>query len=199
MSFDLHMPQRGDRLSAARTAALLREVRSNRLLPSRGVRVSRSPHGTHIEVEEQRALPASVADNGCWKIVPSTREEEGENEGETVSTSVRVFANQYYLNGEVLHELDLEDAVEDFVCQGELSEGQQYTADDKPFVALKAPASTDATATASLVGFKSLAELQAAQNDVAWVVKPLYKLTHDGAISVDFRNCPALQVAEILP
>lgn len=199
MNFDLHEPQRGDRLSAARMAALLREVRSNRLLQSPGVRVSRTPHGTHIEVEVQRALPASVADNGCWKIVPSTREEEGEEEGETVSTPVHVFANQYYLNGEVLVQLELDDAVEDFVCQGELGEGEQYTADDKPFVALKVPATTNTTNQPALIGYKSLAELQAAQNDVAWVVNPLYKLTHDGAIAVDFRNCPALQVSEILP
>ena len=138
-------------------------------------------------------------DNGCWKIVSGTREEEGENEGETVEKPVRVFANQYYLDGEVLHELDLEDAVEDFVCQGELGEGEEYTAADKPFVALKVPATTNSTGEPALVGYKTLAELQTAQSDVAWVVKPLYKLTHDGSVAVDYRNCPAIQVAEILP
>lgn len=153
--------------------------------------------GATARNERDRRGSASP-DMGCWKIVSDTREEDGENEGETVEKPVRVFANQYYLNGEVLHELDLEDAVEDFVCQGELGEGEQYTADDKPFVALKVPATTNTTNQPALIGFKTLSELQAAQNDVAWVVKPLYKLTHDGAIAVDFRNCPALQVAEIL-
>lgn len=156
--------------------------------------------GASARNERDRRGSASP-DMGCWKIISSTREEESENEGEseTVEKTVRVFANQYYLVGEVLHELALEDAVEDFVCQGELGEGEEYTAADKPFVALKVTATSNSTGEPSLIGFKSLAELQTAQNDDAWVVKPLYKFTHDGAIAVDFRNCPALQVSEILP
>lgn len=154
--------------------------------------------GATARNERDRRGSASP-DMGCWKIISSTREEDGENEGETVEKPVRVFANQYYLNGEVLHELALEDAVEDFVCQGELGEGEEYTAADKPFVALKVPATTNSTEEPALVGYKTLAELQAAQNAAAGVVKPLYKLTHDGSVAVDFRNCPALQVSEILP
>lgn len=150
--------------------------------------------GASARNERNRRGSASP-DMGCWKIISSTREEEGE----TVKKPVRVFGNQYYLAGEVLHELNLEDAVEDFVCQGELGEGEEYTAADKPFVALKVPATTNSTGEPALVGFKTLAELQAAQSNVAWVIKPLYKLTHDGSVAVDFRNCPALQVAEVLP
>jgi hypothetical protein len=132
---------------------------------------------------------------GCWKIISSTREEEGE----TVKKPVRVFGNQYYLDGEVLQELNLDAAVEDFVCQGELGKGEEYTAADKPFVALKVPATTNSTGEPALIGYKTLAELHGAQSDVAFVVKPLYKLTHDGSVAVDFRNCPALQVSEVLP
>ncbi len=154
--------------------------------------------GATARNERDRRGSASP-DMGCWKIVSGTREEEGETEGETIEKPVRVFANQYYLDGEVLHELDLEDTVEDFVCQGELSEGEEYTAADKPFVALKVPATTNSTGEPALVGYKTLAELQTAQSAITWVVKPLYKLTHDGSVAVDFRNCPALQVAEILP
>lgn len=154
--------------------------------------------GATARNERDRRGSASP-DMGCWKIVSATREEDGENEGETVEKPVRVFANQYYLDGEVLRQLELEDAVEDFVCQGELGEGAEYTAADKPFVALKVPATTNSTGEPVLVGYKTLAELQTAQSDVAWVVKPLYKLTHDGSVAVDFRNCPARQVSEILP
>lgn len=154
--------------------------------------------GASARNERDRRGSASP-DMGCWKIISSTREEESENEGETVEKPVRVFANQYYLDGEVLRQLELEDAVEDFVCQGELGEGEEYTAADKPFVALKVPKTTNSTGEPALVGYKTLAELQTAQSDVAWVMKPLYKLTHDGSVAVDFRNCPALQVAEILP
>lgn len=154
--------------------------------------------GATARNERDRRGSASP-DMGCWKIVSDTREEEGETEGETVENPVRVFANQFYIDGEHnLTELELEDTVEDFVCQGELGEGEEYTAADKPFVALKVPATTNSTEEPALVGYKTLAELQTAQNDPAYVVKPLYKLTHDGGIKVDFRNCPMLQVAEVL-
>ena len=143
----------------------------------------------------ERNRRTTATDYGCWTISSSTREEEVE--GETVNTPVRVFANQYYLDGEVIHELELEDAVEDFVCQGELEEGEEYTEDDRPYVALKVPASTDG-GDATLEGYATLSDLQAAQNDVAYVVKPLYKFTHSGSVAVDFRNCPALQVTEEL-
>ena len=130
------------------------------------------------------------ASPGCWNIVADTRNDN----------PVRVFGNQFYYDGENnLHELELEDAVEDFVCQGELDEGEEYTDSDRPFVALKSPATTDADEDPMLIGFADISELQAAQKEVAYVVKPLYKFTHDGGIKVDFRNCPTLQVAEVLP
>jgi hypothetical protein len=167
------------------------------------VPVTRALNGLRDKVgaparNERDRRGASSPDMGCWKIVSNTREETGENEGEAVQNTVRIFANQFYLQGEVLHELELDDAVEDFVCQGELDDGEEYTAADKPYVALKVPATTNSTGEPALVGYKTLAELQTAQSDAAWVVKPLYKLTHDGSVAVDFRNCPALQVAEVL-
>lgn len=193
-------PSAGDRISASWMRELVRYIRSITLLAGPGIKLSAGPNGTTLSCVQAKASKVSASpDMGCWKIISSTREEDGENEGETVEKPVRVFANQYYLNGEVLHELALEDAVEDFVCQGELGEGEEYTADDKPFVALKVPATTNSTAEPALIGYKTLAELQVAQNAVAFVVKPLYKFTHDGSVAVDFRNCPALQVAEILP
>ena len=148
-------------------------------------------------------------DHGCWKIVGGTREEDGEGGeseggdsegGETVTTPVRKFANQFYMLGQYnVDELELDDAVEDFVCQGELGSGEEYTASDRPFVCLKAPATAGSTEEPALEGYKTIEELQAAQNDPAYVIKPLYKFTHDGAVAIDFRNCPMFQVAEVLP
>ena len=98
----------------------------------------------------------------------------------------------------MLHELQLEDAVEDFVGQGEPEEGEEYSSADLPFVALKIPAATNSTVSPGLVGYASLAELQAAQSNFAAAVKPLYKFNRNGSIAVDFRNCPAFQFAEAL-
>ncbi len=198
MKVPLRIPKGGDRVSASRFSDLVREVNANRLLPSPGVRIMRGPNGTHIGIDILGRLSSSqIVDKGCWNIVGGTRtENEGEENEATVN--VRLFGNQFYLNGEVVVELELADAVEDFVCQGELSPGESYTADDKPFVALKVPVTPDPQEDATLEGYATVSDLQAAQKDPSYVVKPLYKFTHAGAVAVDFRNCPALQVAEIL-
>ena len=181
-------PSSGDRISASWMRSFVRYVRAIRPIAGPGVKSSVTPNGTILSCPLNPRPAAKPVDNGCWNIVAGER--DGEN--------VRQFGNQYYLKGEVLVELDLEDAVEDFVCQGELSENQEYTAADKPFVALKVPAAAGATESPTLEGYKSLSELQTAQSNVAYIVKLLYKLTHGGGIKVDFRNCPALQVAEVL-
>ena len=81
MNFDLPIPHRGDRLSAARAAQLHREVRQNRILTSPGIKVIRGPNGTHITVDipkrrpKDKPLPYEVrfdqdldSGNGGWKI-----------------------------------------------------------------------------------------------------------------------------------
>ena len=141
---------------------------------------------------------AASSDMGCWKIVVGSRtENEGEEDEATVP--VRLFANQFYLDGNLVRQLQLEDAVEDFVCQGELEDGEDYTAADKPFVALKIPTTAVSATNPELVGYATVEDLQTAQRDAAFVVVPLYKFTHDGLVAVDFRNCPAIQNTEMLP
>ena len=193
-------PNVGDRITAELVRELIRCVRERQILKGPNYSLSTSPNGTYLKIDLPNAEKSAIVDNSCWIIIPGERDEEGETEGETVTKSVRVFGNQFYEDGEHnLNELELEDAVEDFVCQGELDEGEEYTANDRPFVCLKVPATTDSTEDPMLVGYKSLEELQAAQGDVAYIVKPLYKFTHDGSIKVDLRNCPFLQVSEALP
>ncbi len=131
---------------------------------------------------------ASSPDMGCWKIVGGTREEE----------PVRLFGNQYYAAREVLHQTELDDAVEDFVCQGELGEDEEYTEDDLPYVALKIPATAGSTEEPQLVGYKTFRELVAEQKDPAYVIRALYKFWHDGSVAIDFRNCQMIQVAEFV-
>lgn len=186
------------------TPSVIKQINTavRRFMPiaGNGIRTSVTAGGTIISVipaPARNVRGSASPDMGCWKIVGATREEEGE--GETVEKAVHVFANQFYIDGEHnLTELELDDAVEDFVCQGELGDGEEYTADDKPFVALKVSVIYGDTTSPELVGYKTLAELRTAQNDTAFVIKPLYKFTHDGAVAVDFRNVPCVQVAEVL-
>lgn len=181
-------PSSGDRISASWMRSFVRYVRAIRPIAGPGVKSSVTPNGTILSCPKPRSVAKST-DNGCWNIVAGER--DGEN--------VRQFGNQFYEDGEHnLNELELEDAVEDFVCQGELDEGEEYTATDRPFVCLKVPATTDSDEDPELNGYKTIEELQEAQKDALYVVKPLYKFTHDGGIKVDFRNCPTLQVGEVL-
>lgn len=183
-------PNVGDRITAELIRELIRCVRERQLLRTPDYDLDAGPNGTKLKIKFPKAVTNPNVDNGCWIIVA------GEQDGE----SVRQFGNQFYEDGEHnLNELELTDAVEDFVCQGELEEGEEYTANDKPFVCLKAPATTTSTESPVLVGYADISELQTAQSDVAYIVKPLYKFTHDGSIKVDFRNCPFLQVSEALP
>lgn len=187
-------PQVGDRITAELIRELIRCIRERQLLKGPNYTLQTGPNGTYLIIDPPKAGGAQFVDNGCWKIVRKTRD----NEGEMLPAPVRVFVNQFYLIGEVMKELELEDTVEDFVCQGELEEGEEYTENDLPFVALKVPATTTSTEEPTLAGYKTVEELQTAQNVQGYVVKPLYKFTHNGSVAVDFRNCPALQVEEML-
>lgn len=183
-------PQVGDRITAELVRELIRCIRERQLLKGPNYSLKETPNGTFIKITLPKAGANAGADRGCWNIVT------GERDGE----SVRHFGNQFYEDGEHhLNELELTDAVEDFVCQGELEEGEEYTANDRPFVCLKIPATTTSDEDPMLIGYADLAELQTAQSNVAYIVKPLYKFTHNGTVKVDLRNCPFLQVSESLP
>jgi hypothetical protein len=187
-------PHVGDRITAELIRELIRCIRERQLVKGPNYALQTGPNGTVLKIDAPKAGGGGAKDKGCWNIIPATREEGGE----TIVLPGRVFGNQFYLMGEVLVELELEDAVEDFVCQGELEEGEEYTDGDLPFVALKVPATTTSTEEPTLAGYKTVEELQAAQNVQGYVVKPLYKFTHNGSVAVDFRNCPSLQAEEML-
>ena len=182
-------PSSGDKISATWMRALVNYVRAIRPIAGPGVHTRETPDGTILTCPIKPRPAAKSTDRGCWNIIT------GERDGETV----HFFGNQFYEDGELmLHELQLEDAVEDFVGQGEPEEGEEYSSADLPFVALKTPTSVNSIVPTELVGFASLAELQAAQVDFSMSIRPLYKFRHDGSVAVDFRNCPNIQVAEAL-
>lgn len=182
-------PHVGDEVSAELARELIRCIRERQLVKGPNYALSTGPNGTVIKFDRPKPTGgASLVDRGCWKIVGGTREEE----------PVRLFGNQYYAAGEVLHQTELDDAVEDFVCQGELGEDEEYTEDDLPYVALKIPATAGSTEEPQLVGYKTFRELVAEQKDPAYVVRALYKFWHDGSVAIDFRNCQMIQVAEFV-
>ena len=179
-------PHVGDRITADLIRELIRCVRERQLLRTPYYDLDQGPNGTKLKIKLPKSGSAVVG-QGCWNLVAGARN----------GASVTQFGNQFYEDGEHnLHELELTDAVEDFVGQGEVEEGEEYSDSDRPFVCLKAPATTTSEEDPMLEGYADIGELQEAQLNPAYVVRPLYKFTHAGAIKVDFRNCPFLQVSE---
>lgn len=126
----------------------------------------------------------NAKDNGAFKIVSSSQALSASARGARSGTTTHHFENCYYMNGNVLNEIDASGTtVESFAGQ---------------FVCLKVPATASSGDSASLIGYSSYSELHEAQTDPAYVVTPLYKLDAEGAVDVDFRNCPTTQVAEVL-
>ena len=95
------------------------------------------------------------------------------------------FENGYYMMGGVLKEITIPDTlkVESFAEQ---------------FVCLQVPATTNSNESATIVGYDDLAQVQAAQQDPAYFVKPLYKIDANGKVEADLRDAPVIQVAEVL-
>lgn len=191
-------PSSGDKISASWTRALVNYVRAIKPIAGPGIRTFETPNGTILSCPVKPRPAAKSDDHGCWNISTDTKTVSG------TEKTVHVFVNQYYMSGEhKLNELQLEATVEDFVLQGSLENGngedEDYTEADRPFVCLRVPATAIAPdSPPALVGYKTIAEVQAAQRDVSYVVRPLYKFDHYGRVLVDFRNCPSLQVAEAL-
>lgn len=159
--------------------------------------------GATARNERDRRGSAS-SDMGCWKIAYASRSStttDATTGGTTTTTEVYpTLVNRYYSVGEIAAHMDedVEIDLSDFILQGELGEGEEYTAADRPFICLKAPARYGDSAVLEIVGYKTFDAVAAAQLDTAYVIKPLYQLSHYGAIVVDFRNMPGLQNAEIM-
>ena len=203
-------PNAGDKITADIIREIIRAIKERTVIKGPNYSTADSPNGLVLKFDIPKATGSGMADHGCWRIAWGKRgendgvEDDGEDEsGET--SPVRLFKNQYYSDGEVVHHLNLTDAVEDFVCQGEPEEGEEYTEADKPYVALVVPATAgdnyggNNQAEPALEGYATLADMVDAQKDPSTVVFPLYKFSHGGAVIVDFRDCPELQVAENLP
>jgi hypothetical protein len=193
-------PHPGARVSAELLRNIIRCLRAATPLQGPGILLSRGPNGTVVSAVAASAPKAASPDRGCWCIVSGKREVEPEEEGdEPTEKDVRVFANRYYqIGGRIReHHPETPEALEDFILQGELEEGEDYTEEDKPWIAFCIPATVGGTDAPTVVGYKDLDELVVAQSDLRFIVKPLYKLSHDGSVLCDFRSIIDLGAWEI--
>lgn len=140
-------------------------------------------------------------DLGCFRLVMKSKD-ESRQDGDVKVTYLSV-ENRYFSIGEVSHHMAEEPEINlyDFINQGNLPDGQEYTAEDKPFICLKVGANVveyGEFPEPEIVAYKDFGEVTAAQRDTGFVVRPLYKLTHAGAVAVDFRTMPHVQMVEVI-
>lgn len=149
----------------------------------------------------QRNRRYQAKDLGCFRIVTKQRSEETQ-EG-TVIKEYKSIDNRYYSVGELVRHMEEEIDIDldDLINQGDKPAGQDYSDDDKPFICLVVAANPDTASDFQkprILGYHDFEEMAEAQHDTSIVVQPLYKLTHEGAVAIDFRTMPHLQVVEVI-
>lgn len=180
-------PHAGDRISAQLIRDIIRCLRRITPLAGPGTRLSVSPNGTTISASASSfAAGGGSSDKGCFRIV--TLEDDGEKR--------KAFGNCYFMIGGQFREVEETAYLDEFVMQGELEEGEEYTAADKPYVALVVSMLLDDFGAASFVGYEEEDDMAEDAGNPTLYVRPLYKLTHDGGVAIDFRNMPQLAAAE---
>lgn len=149
----------------------------------------------------QRNRRYQAKDLGCFRIVTKQRSEETQ-EG-TVIKEYQSIDNRFYSVGELVRHMEEEIDIDldDLINQGDKPAGQDYSDDDKPFICLVVAANPDTASDFQkprILGYHDFEEMAEAQHDTSIVVQPLYKLTHEGAVAIDFRTMPHLQVVEVI-
>ena len=173
-------PAAGQPVSSTLIHELIREVRANRPLPGPGVRVQRTPNGSHISAVAGSAKNGkSVKINGCFALRPKEKENpEDDDEYE--------YANPYYRVGGKTYKAGSGDAMP----AGSINENT--------FVALRVDL-TGSSPGAQLETYASFADLNEAENDLDFITIPLYKFGNKkegdkiAPIECDFRiGVPAI-------
>jgi len=183
-------PHAGDKISAQLIRDIIRCLRAITPRPGVGCRMRFTPNGTFVDGGASSAFGGgSSSDKGCWKLVW---------EEDALLEKHLTMENRLYQIGGRIFEVSEKPYLEsEFILQGELAEDQEYTADDRPYIALVVSMSPNEFGDAEVKGYDGWASMLEDANDESKYVKMLYKLSHDGNIVIDYRNMPQLAAAEM--
>lgn len=179
-------PTPGKPISASFFARLIGWVKSGMLVEGNGYCLRRGPNGTALEIDVKSvAKPSTSPDLSCFCIKPSPKQEDN---------GALAFCNCFVSDGMVFKQV-IEDGsyrVDQFVLQGELQEGREYTDDDRPYVYVQFYGGDH-----NINAQKTLEDVrEIAKDPTQGTVLLLYKLKHDGSVAIDFRNMPIFQHVE---
>ena len=182
-------PSIGDKISATIIRDIILCLRRITPMAGQGTTLRVTPNGTFISsAGGTTSVSSSSSKNDCWKIGTETYG----------FSDVKAFVNRFYAVGGNMYEMGMTNlcSLNTWINQGELSDGEEYTAEDKPFVFLCVTMEGSSAGTATVDATKTLAEMMAECSKADRFVKPLYKLTHDGCVAIDFRNMPLVSSYE---
>ncbi len=154
-----------------------------------------------LPVNQRNRTSNPSNDLGCFRLVMKSKD-ESRPDGDVKVTYLTV-ENRYFSIGEVSRHMDEGQEINlyDYINQGALPTGLEYTDADRPFICLKVGANIGYDGhfpEPEIVAYKDFDEVTAAQRDTNFVIRPLYKLTHAGAVAVDFRTMPHVQMVEVI-
>jgi hypothetical protein len=198
--FDLHEPKGGSKVSAAMFAQLMREVRKNRLLESPGVRLSRSPNGTHLLIDLPRrsgsapSLPrpfdpvygtGGVLSSLAWPYYQAGGYTRKMSTNPAIPSESGIVALKYdaTLQTDQATIEVIEDPEVELPDRSDYPEGEEGDEDYKEALQTYYDA--------------CLGAIQEAQSDQHYVIVPLYLITNS-KIVLDMRPIPHVQVAEVV-
>lgn len=195
-------PKPGEKITADLIRDILDLIREITPVAGPNIRTTRTNHGTHISAIAPHFASSNPSnDLGCFRLVMKSKD-ESRPDGDVKVTYLTV-ENRYFSIGEVSRHMDEGQEINlyDYINQGALPTGLEYTDADRPFICLKVGANIGYDGhfpEPEIVAYKDFDEVTAAQRDTNFVIRPLYKLTHAGAVAVDFRTMPHVQMVEVI-
>jgi len=171
-------PRPGEKVSASLIRDIIREMKARTPLESQDMKLLSGPNGFTFIPKKTKQQKSETKDNGCFKIVPYSEEEQEEGESEEQNHKLS-FGNRYYSVGGKTYEVASGDPLEvTYPCLVYL----KINATESPGVYIESTASMSA--------------LQSEQGDTDYYCIPLYSFDENGDLTCDFRNMPTAAMGE---
>lgn len=192
----LRKPRAGEKITASWAAELVREVRRNRPIAGKNVKISVTPNGTILSgTPGGETAGAAAGDKGCFAIVEKEPAQGDNATGGSVKLKncfYRVAGRTFALNSELNRYGQNEGEEGD-----ELSQEAELSLRGSAFLCLNVDISRQEP-SASLVQYESLSDLNNEENDLTRYVAPLYFFDDHLNVLIDFRVGANLIMAEFI-
>lgn len=188
-------PIPGQTLTPSVIRSMNTEIRRNKPIAGRGIRITNTAGGAIISCTDLRGGGGGGGggivepDRGCWNFTTEERETgEYDEEGNPITETATIFGNQYMMLGDILQKYELDTTVDSLAAKAipeedeeedtEEDESDTKTETGTVYICLRhnATGSDAADDVPYLEGYPTWNELHAAQIDLNWHTIPIYML-----------------------